>query len=57
MGILYDLHGFINESYHLNLPNSLLIAQAFFMKRPVYGKEFGLTAINNAVEYIIKYGL
>ena len=55
--VLDDLNRFINENYHLNFPNSLLIAQAFCIKCPGYGKEFGLTAINNAVEYIIKYGL
>jgi hypothetical protein len=52
-----DLVRFIAEKYSKNLPNSLLIAQAFCLNFPDYGKEFGLSIINNAIEDGIKHGL
>ncbi len=52
-----DLTRFISKSYSNNLPNSLLIAQAFILKYQDYGREFGLSAINYAIEDGIKCGL
>ena len=52
--VFADIIRFISGTYHNDLPNSLLIAQAFCLKFQDYGKEFGLSAINNAVEDIIK---
>jgi hypothetical protein len=52
-----DLNSFISGKYTGNLPNSLLIAQAFCLNFPDYGKEFGLSIINNAIEDGIKHGL
>jgi hypothetical protein len=52
-----DLIRFIRENYQVELPNSLLIAQVFILKYPDYGKEFGLSAINYAIENGIKLGL
>ena len=54
--VLYDLKGFINKNYPNYLPNSLLIAQAFILKYQNYGREFGLSAINYAIEDGIKHG-
>ena len=45
-----DLINFIITNYPNNLPNSLLIAQAFILKYQDYGREFGLPAINKAIE-------
>jgi hypothetical protein len=42
---------FISGTYFFYLPNSLLIAQAFILKYPAYGREYGLSTINKAVEY------
>jgi|WetSurMetagenome_2_1015567.scaffolds.fasta_scaffold1040764_1 hypothetical protein len=52
--VIQDLVRFISYNYQKNLPNSLLISQAFILKYPNYGKEFGLSAINNVVEYEIR---
>jgi hypothetical protein len=35
----------------------LLVAQAFILRFPKYGREFGLSAINYAIEDGIKQGL
>jgi len=55
--ILNDLTSYISQTYSENLPNSLLVAQAFILKYPDYGKEFGLSAINKLIEDGIKRGL
>jgi hypothetical protein len=52
-----DLTRFISYNYPKNLPNSLLIAQAFILRYPVYGKEYGLPVINKAIEDGIKQDL
>ena len=52
-----DLTRFISKNYSNNLPNSLLIAQAFILKYQDYGREFGLSAINYAIGDGIKCGL
>ena len=52
-----DLSAFIFENYSNGLPNSLLIAQAFILKYPHHGKEYGLPAINKAIEDGINQGL
>lgn len=52
-----DLIRFISETYSHELPNSLLIAQAFILKYPDYGRKYGLTTINYAVEEGIRQGL
>jgi len=48
--VLNDLIRFIDEKYQKPLPNSLLIAQAFILKHQDYGREYGLPAINYAIE-------
>ena len=55
--VLDDLISFISKSYPNYLPNSLLIAQAFILAHQDYGNEFGLTAINKAIEDGIMQGL
>lgn len=45
-----DLINFIATNYTKYLPNSLLIAQAFILKYNEYGREFGLPAVNKAIE-------
>lgn len=55
--VLIDLSSFISKNYPNYLPNSLLIAQAFILKYQDYGREFGLSAINFAIEDGIKHGL
>lgn len=55
--VLIDLDSFISKNYPNYLPNSLLIAQAFILKYQNYGREFGLSAINHAIEDGIKHGL
>ena len=55
--VLIDLSRFISKNYPNNLPNSLLIAQSFILKYQEYGREFGLSAINYAIEEGIKQGL
>jgi hypothetical protein len=52
-----DLIRFIHETRHDGLKNSLLIAQEFILKYPDYGKEFGLTKINKAIEDGMNQGL
>jgi hypothetical protein len=52
-----DLNRFVSAYYSNNLPNSLIVAQAFILKHHDYGKEFGLFAINDAIEDGIKQGL
>ena len=36
--------------YYRNLPNSLLVAQAFILKYPDHGKKYGLSTINKIIE-------
>jgi hypothetical protein len=48
--VFNDLTRFISEKYQKQLPNSLLIAQAFILEHQNHGKEFGLPAINKAIE-------
>jgi hypothetical protein len=55
--VFNDLGSFISKNYQNYLPNSLLIAQAFILKHQDYGREFGLSAINCAIEDGIKHGL
>jgi hypothetical protein len=55
--ILNDLIRFISCKYQNPLANSLLVAQAFILKHPVYGREYGLPAINKTIEDGIKQGL
>jgi hypothetical protein len=55
--VLDDLGRFISKNYSNYLPNSLLIAQAFILKYQDYGREYGLCAINYAIEDGIKRGL
>jgi hypothetical protein len=52
-----DLIRYISATYVNDLPNSLLIAQAFILKYPDHGREFGLSVINYAIEDGIKEGL
>ena len=52
--VLVDLRRFISENYHNDLPHSLLIAQGFILKCPDPGEKYGLSKINDAVEYLIK---
>ena len=54
--VLNDLKGFIVENYSNYMPNSLLIAQKFILRHQDYGREFGLSAINHAIEDGIKEG-
>jgi hypothetical protein len=49
-----DLREFIDKNYREDLPNSLLIAEAFMLRYPEYGKKYGLSQINETVEYLIK---
>jgi hypothetical protein len=55
--VLDDLYRFISQNYSDSLPNSLLIAQSFILNYHDYGREFGLAAINKAVEEGIEQGL
>jgi len=55
--VFYDLCRFISETYSNSLPDSLIIAQAFILKYPDYGREFGLSSINYVIEDGIKRGL
>jgi hypothetical protein len=55
--VFEDLIRYICVIYTSNLPNSLLIAQGFILKYPGYGKEFGLSAINYAIEEGVNEGL
>jgi hypothetical protein len=56
--VIDDLTRFISEKYVAgSLPNSLLVAQAFCLKFQDYGREFGLSVMNNAIEDGIKRGL
>ncbi len=55
--VLEELSRFISQNYPNCLPNSLLIAQSFILAHQDYGKEFGLTVINQAIEEGIKKGL
>lgn len=52
-----DLSNFISKTYSGRLPNSLIIAQAFIMKYPEYGREYGLSSINSVIVDGIKRGL
>jgi hypothetical protein len=55
--VLDDLISFVSRKYSNCLPNSLLVAQAFILAHQYYGREFGLTVINEAIEEGIKQGL
>jgi hypothetical protein len=55
--VFKDLIRFIYGKYQMQLPNSLLIAQAFILEYQDYGKEYGLPVINKAIEDGIKQGL
>jgi hypothetical protein len=55
--IINDLNRFISATYNKDLPNSLLIAQAFILKYPDHGRKYGLPIINGIVEDGIKEGL
>jgi hypothetical protein len=55
--VFYDLIRFISQTYSKCLPNWLLIGRAFILKYPDHGNEFGLPAINYAIEDGIKRGL
>lgn len=55
--VLDDLIRFISTNFQNNLPNSLLIAQAFILHYPDYGREYGLPLINKIIEDGIKEGL
>jgi hypothetical protein len=57
MYVIDDLHRFIFENYEKNLPNSLLVAQAFILKYSDHGRKYGLSVINRAIEEGIKDGL
>jgi hypothetical protein len=52
-----DICRFISENYSSNTSNSLLIAQAFVLKYPDYGRKFGLSEINKVIENGIKCGI
>ena len=52
--VLNDLNRFIQGIYSEEPLNSLIIAQAFCMKHPDHLKDFGLNAIYDRVEHIIK---
>jgi hypothetical protein len=49
-----DITSFIAEIYHNDLPNSLLIAQAFILKYPGHGREYGLSVISKVIDDRIK---
>jgi hypothetical protein len=55
--VFNDLVRFIHERCHDGLPNSLIIAQAFILKRQHYGEQFGLSTISKAIEEGIEQGL
>jgi hypothetical protein len=55
--VLNDLNSFVSKTYSNDLPNSLLIAQAFILKYPDYGNKFGLSELNRMIEDGIKQGL
>ncbi len=55
--VLKDLTSFISKTYFEKLPNSLLIAEAFILKYPHHGKEFGLSEINYIIEDGMERGL
>jgi hypothetical protein len=50
--VLDDLIKFISEKHPKNVPHSLIVAQAFCLKYPDYGKKYGLSRISDAVEVI-----
>ena len=54
--VLEDLCRFISKNYSNNLPNSLLMAQAFILKYPDHGMKYGLPGINKAIEEWIEQG-
>jgi hypothetical protein len=48
--VIEDLTRFISENYRDNLPNSLLIAQAFILKHSDYGRKYGLSEITKVID-------
>jgi hypothetical protein len=48
--VIIDLTRFISATYQHDLPNSLLIAQAFILKYPDHGRKYGLPIINRTIE-------
>jgi hypothetical protein len=55
--VFNDLIRFIHEKYQGQLPNSLIVAQAFILEHQDYGSEYGLPAIYKAIEDGIKQGI
>ncbi|BBL64766.1 hypothetical protein MmazTMA_17430 [Methanosarcina mazei] len=49
--------GIGSKTYYGRLPNSLLIAQAFIMKYPDYGRGYVFSLINKVIEDGIKEGI
>jgi len=54
--VMSDLIRFVFVTYKNNLPNSLLVAQAFILKHTDHGSKYGLPIINKAIEEGIKEG-
>jgi hypothetical protein len=55
--VLDDIKDFIHTNYqnfHISLPHSLIIAQAFCLRFREYGNDFGVSVIADAVEYVKK---
>jgi hypothetical protein len=53
-----DICLFVSKNYSNNTSNSsLLITQAFILKYPDYGRKFGFSEINKAIEDGIKCGV
>ena len=55
--VLKDLTSFISKTTSAKSPNSLLIAEAFMLKYPHHGREFGLSEINYIIEDGMERGL
>jgi hypothetical protein len=52
--MLDDLQDFIKGYYTNHLPHPLIIAQKFMLRFPKYGKDIGLSAISDVVDYVLK---
>ncbi|MDQ1275716.1 MAG: hypothetical protein QG610_1291 [Euryarchaeota archaeon] len=58
--VLDDINNFIRTNYvnfHISLPHSLIIAQAFCLRFKEYGNDFGVSVIADAVEYVKKLSI
>jgi hypothetical protein len=55
--VFNDLNNFIAKYYDNKVPNTLLVAQKFILEYPEYGKKFGLSEINKAIEHGLEKGL